>query len=293
MPRKRFDPTLKKLIEDHPRDWARFLCGLAGLPSPRTVDAIDSDVSTVSAVSDKVLRVGTTRPWLLHVEFVVGHNARLDRLTLLYNVLLAARHELPVHSIVVLLRKEADRSSITGTYRRQGADGQIDLEFHYTVVRVWELSANVLLTGGVGVLPLAPLARVTQEAAPDIVRRMEERFEEELSREDVKEFWAATNILLGLRYSPTFIEGLLRRVRGMKESVTYQAILAEGARKLLVRYGRRHLGDPDANTQAALDAITDVSRLEGMADHLDDVSSWDELLKVKGTRKSKGDRKKP
>ena len=76
----------------------------------------------------------------------------------------------------------------------------------------------------------------------------------------------------------------------MKESTTYQAILAEGraegraegqaveARKILLRQGSKRFGPPDARARAAVEAITDIDRLEKLTERLLDVSSWDELL---------------
>src|SRR5438094_9855170 len=109
MPRKQYDPTLKTLAEAYPRDWSQAVCGLVGLPSARQVEVIDSDVSTVTAAGDKVFRVGGRRSWILNLEFVSSHNVRLARQTMTYNVLLGERHDLPVESVVVLLRPEADR----------------------------------------------------------------------------------------------------------------------------------------------------------------------------------------
>ena len=73
----------------------------------------------------------------------------------------------------------------------------------------------------------------------------------------------------------------------MRESDTYQAILEEGmaegrvmeARAFLLRLGRKRFGPPDAKAQAALESVADLSRLEAMADRLDEVSDWEQLLR--------------
>ena len=64
----------------------------------------------------------------------------------------------------------------------------------------------------------------------------------------------------------------------MKESATYQAILADGMHHILLHHGRMLFDDPDAETRAALEAITDPQQLERLSERLLDVSSWDELL---------------
>lgn len=52
--------------------------------------------------------------------------------------LLEERHELPVESVIVLLRPEANLRAINGVYARwlPGA-AEPYLQFHYRVIRVW------------------------------------------------------------------------------------------------------------------------------------------------------------
>ena len=54
--------------------------------------------------------------------------------------------------------------------------------------------------------------------------------------------------------------------------------LVEGAWLVLFRLGEARFGPPDARTRAALEAITDLERLEALAQQLDQAASWDELV---------------
>src|SRR5205823_5640105 len=111
-------------------------------------------------------------------------------------------------------------------------------------------------------------------------------------------------VLMGLRYDPALIKQLLKGVRTMKESATYQAILEEGraegeakgkaegaaeeAQRILLRIGTRTLGEPDAAAQAAIAALADRDRLEALIDRVPDVKTWEELLaKPRSGRKPK------
>ncbi len=49
-------------------------------------------------------------------------------------------------------------------------------------------------------------------------------------------------------------------------------------RQLLLRQGTKKFGAPTAAVIATLDSIRERERLEDLADHLLDVSTWDELL---------------
>ena len=78
----------------------------------------------------------------------------------------------------------------------------------------------------------------------------------------------------------------------MKESVTYQAIIEEEARKMLLLQGRSRFGKPSPQVVAALNALTDVSRLEELGVRLLNVSSWEELLGLNGPGRRRRSRKK-
>src|SRR4051794_24089543 len=101
---KTFDALTRSLLESHPADWLTLLGLIHGEPAR----VVNSDVSTVTAEADKVIRVDGPEPWLVHIERQTGLNTTLPRRLLRYNALLNLRHNLPVHSVAVLLRPEAD-----------------------------------------------------------------------------------------------------------------------------------------------------------------------------------------
>ena len=94
----------------------------------------------------------------------------------------------------------------------------------------------------------------------------------------------ATFVLSGLRADRNQLRTIFQGVRAMRESDTYQAILdegrAEGAQRLLLRQGRKKLGEPDEATRRAVTAISDLDRLDQLSDRLAEVSSWLELLQT-------------
>jgi predicted transposase YdaD len=286
---KPFDPTLKTLVEIGPADWTVF----AGEPAAPT-RVIDADIAAISGAADKVLRVETKPPYILHLEFVAGHDAaELPTALNKRNILLDDRHGLPVRTVVVLLRPSADSPVLTGL-RQRGFPGESPYNvFGYRVIRVWQVPPTALLIGGLATLPLAPISAVTESELPGIIEEMERRLRRDVRRL-AGQLWAATYVLLGLRHSPAAAQILLRGVHSMKESATYQAIVQEGrqeglqkglatgavqeARKLLIRLGSKQLGRPSARTRAALDKIADLERLEALIDRLDSAESWHALL---------------
>jgi hypothetical protein len=71
----------------------------------------------------------------------------------------------------------------------------------------------------------------------------------------------------------------------MKESTTYQAILAEGRieaikETLLLQGRKRFRSRPSEAVKDAIQAINDEGRLKRMTERLLTVSSWQELLET-------------
>ncbi len=292
---KKFDATLKTLLEGSPPDWP----ALADRPADE-VEVIDANVSTVSGAADKVLRVRGTPDSIMHFDFQAGPDASLPRRTHGYNALLEDRHELLVRSVVVLLRPEANLSAINGTYKRQFPREKPYLTFEYQVIRVWEVPVERLLSGGPGTLALAPISAVRAKDLPTGIRRMKERLSGH-RREEAARFWTSAYVLMGLRYEQTLTDRLFQEVLGMEESVTYQAIVAKGleqgleqglergaideARKLLLRLGQKRFGaTAPARARKAAEAIGDLERLEELNEAVMTAPSWEALLGLPASR---------
>ena len=290
------DDTLKHLTELSPQDWV-VRGGWTAAPAA----LIDADIGTITGATDKVIRVAGAPDWLLAVDFQAGHDsvAKLPDL-LLYNSAMFKRHGLCVRSLLVLLHRGADSPQLTGLYERGFAGEPFDVALRYRCLRVWQVPAEQWLSGGLGLLPLAPLGDIRPGDLPAIIAQMKKRLAPTPARLKA-ELWSAAYILMGVRYERALIQRLLKGVISMKESVTYQAILEEGkiegeikeARRILLLLGRQQFGEPSAKVHAALEALTDVNRLEELTVHLKDAASWQELLAdVSGSRK-RSPRRKP
>jgi predicted transposase YdaD len=176
-------------------------------------------------------------------------------------------------------------------------------------VRVWERPVAEILTAGLAVLPLAPVAALDPEQMPGVLMAISERLRQETSIDQAATLWAATEVLMGLRYSKEQVEEFIRGVsamilgmRGIEESSVYQDIFTKGeakghvdgridgrvegrieeARLAILRVGRKRLGQPDEGVQKMIDAIDDVDRLNSLLERTLDVSSWSELMTFPG-----------
>lgn len=92
----------------------------------------------------------------------------------------------------------------------------------------------------------------------------------------------AAYILTGLRVPKEDLASIYEGVGLMKESTAFDEAIEErevrGRCLTLLCLGRKRFGNPDAATEAALTAITDLDRLERLADAILTAGSWNELL---------------
>ena len=282
---KTYDAILKHLVEAYPAAW---LAGV-GWPTAGPVRVIDADVSTVTPGADKVICVEGEPSWLMHLELQAGPDMELIDRAHLYNVVLRRRHGVPVRSALFLLRREADSPRFTGLLEQLDPAGDWERRWRYRVIRVWQLPSEALLTGGLGLLPLAPLTDDAAACLPDVIRRIDERLTVEAPQAcDTLE--TAAYFLMGLRYSLPVVEELWKGVRGMEESSTYQYVIEKGEQKgrkearkatlveTLLDLGALRFGSATPAIAAALNSEEDLDRLVRMRHRLLAAADWDDLL---------------
>jgi predicted transposase YdaD len=277
------DITTKFLIEHYAGDFLR-LAGVA--VGRRPVQVVDADLATLSAAADKVVRVGVgRRAVVVNFEFQAGSDRWLDDRMLLYHAALRRRHRLPVRTVVFALRRSAVPPAVRGSVIDPG-DGRTRLDFAYQLVRAFEFSPADLLAGGVGTLPLLGLSTATRGELPALLRAARRRLDAEVPPVDAAELWAATDILLGLRYNDAVAAAMIGAVSTMRESSVYQRILSEGRtegqidgeRRLLLRQATAKFGPAPEATAAQLRALADLDELDRLGVRLLKVATWDELL---------------
>ncbi len=185
-----FDATTRNLFAMNPVEWSAYL----GNPvvDPGRVRLIDSNLSTITAEVDRVIRLEDPIPWLWNIEFQTGRDLGLATRLHFYSTLLHHHHELPVRTFLILLRETADGPELTGTQEMRYPTGEIYDWFRYDVVKLWEQPVEPILAAGLTVLPLAPVARVGRDEVPGVLAAISERLEREASREKAGMLWDAT-----------------------------------------------------------------------------------------------------
>ena len=277
----KFDATLKGTVKEDPAGYAvRF-----GLPPGKPVALLDVDLSTLTAATDAAIGVGDPLEEIADLNFQSGPDPKLPDRVLLYNSALHFRYGVPIRSIVVLMRTKADHANLTGILAY--GDGKHRLEFHYDVVRIWEQPAESFLTGRLGLLPLAvlgklPAHRSIEDAAQEVIQRIETRLPAELPRERAAVLMRATAILASMRIKKNDLSRLFQGVGLMGEVAASDYFTEQGEirrlQKTLIKLGRRRFGHADEPSEAVLQSIVDLDRLERLEEAVFMVNSWQELI---------------
>ena len=275
---KPFDTTLKDLLNVFAVDWADWLGPRIGLSAKIEVEPLDVDLSTVQMSADKVFRLKAPAEGLLHIEPQASHDTGFPGRLLRYNSLLYDRYGGPVYSVALLLRTDAE-PGVTGVVSRCRHDETEYLRFEYTAIKVWELHIEPLMASGIGALPLVLLTDEAEGQLGTLVDRIDARLRaEQVPNADRVFLLTCGYILLGLRYTGIEIQNAYTRVRGMKESTTYQAILEEGREEgelkgreegeiktrqsTLLDILRDRFGEVPAEVETRIRAVTEAARLQ-------------------------------
>lgn len=277
----RFDATLKELITPQPAEFAVAF----GVATAKPVSALNVDLSTLSAATDVALGIGEPLEEVVDLNFQSGPDPGLPSRVHIYNAVLNARYEVPVRSLLVLLRRKADAANLTGNLAYGHGDSRV--EFNYRVIRLWEQPTEPFLHGGLSLLPLATLCRMPDdrplvEALREVVVEIHRRLNAETSEAQRDRFIMATFLLAGLRVQPDELSGIFRGVGNMQDSAAFDVMMDEGAlrqaRKMVLSLGRDRFGLPDAQAERELNAIENLDRLDRLALAVQKTKSWRELL---------------
>jgi predicted transposase YdaD len=288
---KPFDACVKDLATRGPSDFISIF----DQPSAQPVCVLNVDLSTVTTAADIVFGIGEPLLEIVHLDAQSSASADKHLDTLAYNSLLYRAYQVPVHSIALLLRPQAQHANLTGMVQYAARPGRSKMDFRFEVIRLWEVPVEELLAGGLATLPLAVLGKLPatlglEDGLAAVIRQIVARLEREAPPNQADRLLTAAFVLTGLRLPRTTAFQLFQGARAMRDSDTYQAILDEGReegwskgrvdglQRALLRLGRKRFGEPDQETRQTISDIQDPARLEVLTERLLDVTTWDELL---------------
>jgi predicted transposase/invertase (TIGR01784 family) len=221
----------------------------------------------------------TNQDLILHVEFQTVPDPAMGFRMLDYRV--RAHRKFPdkrMRQIVVYLTATTNELVYQTTFELEST------RHEFEVIRLWEQPAAIFLES-VGLYPFASLAQTDR---PELVlREVAARIESIPERKLQADLSAMSYILAGLVLDKEQIRQIIRRDI-MRESVTYQDILAEGetrgeargrvdeARALVIKQLNRKLGNLSPQIQTQVSSLP-IEQVESLGEALLDFNSLADL----------------
>ena len=172
---------------------------MLGIP-PGPCVSLDTDLAT-TLQADRVFRIDGPVPAILHFELEGNGRLGIPKELLRYNVLTAHPHDIPVLSLLILLRRSALASDMTGTYIRRDSGGSPIVVFNYHIEKVWERSVDFWLRSGAGLAPLAMLTDEAEAGLDNALGRLWKSLQNAgIERKLVHDVFGSSFILCGMRY---------------------------------------------------------------------------------------------
>jgi predicted transposase/invertase (TIGR01784 family) len=265
-----YDNTCKYLAENFPEDLSRWLLGV-----PISLVQMQPTELSVEPIRADSMILLTNHNLILHIEFQTVPDREMGFRMLDYRV--RAHRKFPgkqMRQIVIYLTPTTSDLVNLTTFELEST------RHEFEVIRLWEQPASIFLES-VGLYPFASLAQTDE---PELVlREVAARIEKIPERKLQADISAMSYILAGLVLDRDLVGRIIRRDI-MRESVTYQEILAEGevkgktqgrieeARGLVIRQLTRKLGNVSTTLLFKIKALP-LEQLELLGEDLLDFTS--------------------
>ncbi len=228
--KKPYDTAFKRLAEQDPEALLRLV---GALPLGATVRILPREISAPALATDQPYEIiGENLHYIAHLEAQIRWKADVPHRIVEYDALFWINYHLPVRSFVLVLIPDGLPPDAP-TQCVVDADG-LTLVAHFTIVRLWELSAaTALAQGRESLLPFIPLMK-GGEAELERCARAVGRIEDDAQQREL----ALHFVMLGsLRYNRENLFDLLGRITMipqhiLRETPYYQSIIAEAREEM-------------------------------------------------------------
>ncbi|MGO8673697.1 MAG: DUF4351 domain-containing protein [Capsulimonadaceae bacterium] len=211
---KPFDIATKFLVDADPAAWMKLL-SLSGVPT----EILDTDLST-SIQADRMIQVRNP-DYVFNPELLANYKPNTVDLLFDYNSRARSKFGQMVWTAAILLRPDAQGPRMTGLM----SDDTLD--FRFKVLRVWEIPCDDLLrSGSVALLPLAPISKVATPDLPAVLREVRNRTEAQQPELSDRILWL-TYTLLSLSHDKASIRELMKGVWAMNDWVLESSLVKD------------------------------------------------------------------
>ena len=232
-----YDTISKHLIQTYPKDFIQFTLGHEDV---EVLDILDTEQTTFETRhTDSLIRVHIAgKEALIHHEFQTTDDPSMPLRMAGYIIRAIERHDLPIYSSVIYLRRSAGRRD-PGYFIQEISGRRVVIE--YTVIRLSEIEGQDIIDGGPsGLFPFVPLMkrpdRIDSEAwlhhCVDATNAL-------AVDESIKvDFLGRLMILSGLEYDPTLINRILLQ-EGLMDAIMRESSFAQYIKQQGIEQGER------------------------------------------------------
>jgi len=283
-----WDSIMKRLVKTYAQHFTNWLVAEATF-----VRTLNVELQSQQLFVDALLEIiSYGEPSLLLIEFQSYRDPEMGQRLLDYSILASREyHHCAVYPYVIYLRKPGE---VAGSpYIRMQPDGQEAYRFHYRVVQLWELPAEVFLhQGWLGLLPLVILTKGGKR--PEVVNEMIER----LAAVQEYDLLALARLMGGLVFKEgsdesDWFKGRFHMFQDiLRESWVYKEIgqeyfeqgieqgIEQGKRDMLLSFVQKKFPEVTSLAKQQVDKITDSQTLQIIFFKLVDAQSIEEARQI-------------
>ena len=246
-----YDSVSKDLIQTYPKDFIRLTLGQDDV---EVLDILDTEQNTVDTRhTDSLIRVHIAgKETLIHHEFQTTDDPSMPRRMAGYIIRAIERHDLPIYSSVIYLRRSAGRRD-PGHYIQEISGHLVVIK--YTVIRLSEIEGQDIVDGEPsGLFPFAPLMKRPAGIDSETwLRHCVDATNALPVDESIKvDFLGRLMILSGLEYDPKLINRILSQ-EGLMDAIMRESSFAQYIKQQGIKQGRA-----EGEIKSTLEGILEV-----------------------------------
>ena len=287
----KYDTISKHLIQTYPKDFFRLTLGRDDI---QVLDILDTE-QTTTRHADSLIRVHIAgKETLIHHEFQTTDDPSMPIRMAGYMIRAIERHDLPIYSSVIYLRRNAGRRD-PGHFIQEISGRDVLIE--YTVIRLSEIDGQEIIESEhAGLLPFTPLMKRPADTDSEAWLRECIYATDALPLDDAIKVDILDNLMIlsGLGYEAETIsrillqEGLMDAI--MRESTFAQYIMKQGIERgerkstleglidvLEIRFGLSE-AHPIADRIAAIDDLQRLKQLHRTAIQVSSLAAFEQAL---------------
>lgn len=264
-----WDDSIKRMFREHPQDFVSWL--MKGAIYRGAVSGELRNRRRNTDILFDMVQQESLKEALLHAEFQSDDDKKIEHRLAEYNMLATITYDKPVLSFLILLRPMPNIPE--SPLIKSVFDIFESWRFNYVVIRLWEISAEELMSLGLlGLLPLVPLTQ--GGTRPEILSEVASTLFEAKERDLLALTKMVTGLVLKREPEKAAIERIFEMYREiLEDSWVYQEVKqqalaagkAESGQRILLAIIQRRFPDILGEASQLIVGITDAKVLEELA----------------------------